>query len=220
MSPRYDWSAILAGAVLATASGLILVTFGAAIGLSASSPYANSGMSPQVFAIAAGLWLLWTQIVSFSLGGYFTARLRARHVEESEHEADVRDGAHGIVMWGVSVIAAAIITFASVGGTTAATHSIENRQDVLASAGAVAANKIDQAAAAEARDNPDAAGSTQAQREAEISRKLSVISAFMAAVSLLAGAVVAFWAAGEGGNHRDKNVHVKFFVFRAATPKA
>jgi hypothetical protein len=218
MASRYDWGAIFAGAVLATALGLILITFGAGIGLSTTSPYANSGMSPQIFAIVAGLWLLWTQILSFSLGGYVTARLRARHADESEHETDVRDGMHGIVMWGVGVLAAAFIAFVGLGGATTAVRTAE-RGEVVASAGAVAANKIDQAVAKEARENPDAAGSTQAAREAEISRKLSIIAAFMAAASLLAGAIAAFWAAGEGGNHRDKNVHVKFFVFRAATPR-
>jgi hypothetical protein len=91
-------------------------------------------------------------------------------------------------------------------------------QDIVASASAIAEQKIDKAAADEARENPDAAGSTQAEREAEISRKLSVIAAFITAASLLLGAVAAFWAAGEGGNHRDKNVHVKFFVFRAPKP--
>ncbi|MES1203929.1 MAG: hypothetical protein ABUS57_21025 [Pseudomonadota bacterium] len=218
MASRYDWGAIFAGAVLATALGLILITFGAGIGLSTTSPYSNSGMSPQIFAIVAGLWLLWTQILSFSLGGYVTARLRARHADESEHETDVRDGMHGIVMWGVGVLAAAFIAFVGLGGATTAVRTAE-RGEVVASAGTVAANKIDQAVAKEARENPDAAGSTQAEREAEISRKLSIIAAFMAAASLLAGAIAAFWAAGEGGNHRDKNVHVKFFVFRAATPR-
>jgi hypothetical protein len=218
MASRYDWGAIFAGAVLATALGLILITFGAGIGLSTTSPYANSGMSPQIFAIVAGLWLLWTQILSFSLGGYVTARLRARHADESEHETDVRDGMHGIVMWGVGVLAAAFIAFVGLGGATTAARTAD-RGDVVASAGAVASSKINQAVAKEARENPDAAGSTQAEREAEISRKLSIIAAFMAAASLLAGAIAAFWAAGEGGNHRDKSVFVKFFVFRAATPK-
>jgi hypothetical protein len=218
MASRFDWSAILAGAALATATGLILITFGGAIGLSASSPYHDSGMSPQVFAIAGGLWLLWTQLVSFSFGGYVTARLRARHIEESEHEADVRDGLHGVVMWAVGVLAAAFIVSAGIGGATS-TARMAGGQDMVASASAITDQKISKAAADEARTNPDAAGSTQAEREAEISRKLSIIAAFMAAASLLLGAVAAFWAAGEGGNHRDKNVHVKFFVFRQPTAK-
>lgn len=217
MASRIDWSAILGGAVLATASGLILVTFGGAIGLSATSPYAERGVSPQVFALIAGLWILWVQVLSFAIGGYVTARLRARHADESEHEADVRDGMHGLIMWGVGVLAAAVIAFGGLAGSTTAMRTADSPRDVIASAGAAAAERIDEAAAAEARENPDAAVSTQAEREAEIARKLSVIAAFMAAASLLAGAVAAFWAAGEGGNHRDKNVTVRFFVFRAPT---
>ncbi len=46
--------------------------------LSFSSPYDGEGMEPAAFAIAAGLYLLWVQVMGFFIGGYVTARLRAR----------------------------------------------------------------------------------------------------------------------------------------------
>jgi hypothetical protein len=214
MASRVDWAAVIAGTVLTTASALILLAFGGAIGLSVASPYEGSGLTPALFAIAAGLWMLWVHVLSFSIGGYVSTRLRARHADESEHEADVRDGMHGLLVWGAGVVVAAMIAFFGIGGGATAARTADNRQDIVASAGAVAAERIDEAAAAEARENPDAAGASQAEREAEITRKLTIISAFITAASLLAGAVAAFWAAGEGGNHRDKNVHVRFFVLR------
>ncbi len=214
MPSRIDWAAIIAGTVLTTASALILLAFGGAIGLSATSPYEGSGLSPELFAIAAGLWMLWVQLLSFSIGGYVSTRLRARHPDESEHETDVRDGMHGLLVWSAGVVVAAMIAFVGIGGGATAVRTADSPQDIVASAGAVAAERIDEATAAEARENPDAAGASQAEREAEITRKLTIIGAFITAASLLAGAVAAFWAAGEGGNHRDKNIQVRFFVLR------
>ena len=43
----------LAGAVLAAALAFVLLTFGAAIGLSATSPWPNSGLSVKVIATLA-----------------------------------------------------------------------------------------------------------------------------------------------------------------------
>ena len=37
-------------------------------------------------------------------GGYLTGRLRRRVHDASEHESDVRDGAHGLVVWGGALI--------------------------------------------------------------------------------------------------------------------
>src|SRR6478752_5194468 len=48
-----EWGAVLAGAVLAAAISFVLLTFGAAIGLSATSPWPNSGLSAKVIASLA-----------------------------------------------------------------------------------------------------------------------------------------------------------------------
>jgi hypothetical protein len=173
---RVDWAAILAGAVVATAIGLILTTFGLGLGLAVNSPYEGEGAGPSLFAIGAGLWLLLTQVLAFWCGGYICARLRARQPELSEHEVDVRDGLHGLIVWGVGVLA--------------------------------------QAASRERIDNPDAADETFTERRAEVARKLAVISTFVTAASLLVGAVAAFFAAGTGGDHRDKAATVRFFNLR------
>src|SRR6185295_305326 len=50
-----EWGPIFAGAVLATALGLVLLTFGAALGLSVTSAYDNGDQSPMALAIAAGI---------------------------------------------------------------------------------------------------------------------------------------------------------------------
>ena len=208
-----DWAAIIAGAVLATAIGIILSTFGVGLGLSVNSPYEGEGVSPALFAFGAGLWLIAIQVISFWIGGYVAARLRP-HRENTEHETDVRDGLHGLLVWGVGVIAAAIISFVTIGGGAAAASN--SNSSLVASIAQATGAEVDQAAAREPRDNPTARDETTTEQRTELARKLTVLSAFVTAASLLVGAVAAFFAAGAGGHHRDRNLHVKFFTLRRA----
>ena len=71
-----DWAAIIAGGLLATAISFILITFGAAIGLSLTSPSAGSGASLVVLGVATGLWVVWVQILSFIAGEQSRAQRR------------------------------------------------------------------------------------------------------------------------------------------------
>lgn len=210
---RVDWAAIIGGAVVATAIGLILATFGLGLGLAVNSPYEGEGISPGFFAFGAALWLLLTQVVAFWIGGYICARLRARQPELSEHEVDVRDGLHGIIVWGLGVLAAGLISSTIIGGATAAAESAD-RGGIIQSVSAAADAEADQAASRERADNPEARDETFAERQAEVTRKAAVLSAFATAASLLVGAVAAFFAAGVGGQHRDRSTHTKFFVLR------
>jgi hypothetical protein len=208
-----EWGAVFAGATLTTAFALVLLAFGAAIGLGLASPYEGEGLSPVAFAIAAGLYLLWVQVMSFFFGGYVAARLRARTPGVSEHEADVRDGLHGLIMWGAGVIAAALIAFAGIGGAVA--HAPSATASLSTSVAHVVDQQLQPGAAAEATASPAGDDATPAQRRAEIARKLSIISAFITAASLLVGAVAAFYGAHCGGHHRDRNVIWEFFTSQA-----
>ena len=216
-----EWGAVLAGATIATAVGLILLGFGAALGLGFTSPYDGEGLSPAAFAIAAGLYLLWVQVMSFYFGGYVAGRLRARAPGASEHEVDVRDGLHGLLVWGVGVIAAAFIAFAGIGGAAATASSVEDSNvSAPASVGRVIDQQVQESATQEIQTDPQAASATTAERRAEVARKFSVISAFITASSLLVGAVAAFFGAHSGGNHRDKNITWEFFTSRARGRRA
>jgi hypothetical protein len=216
---RTDWSAVLAGAVLATAIALVLVAFGTALGLGMTSPYEGEGASRALFATAAGVWLLWIQLASFSAGGYVVGRLRARRADESAHETDVRDGLHGLLVWGVGVIAAAVISFGAAGAAGAAAGAADRGPAAVIAgvAGEETGQTLEGAAAEEGRENLRALDEALAERQAEVARKWSVLAAFATAAALLAGAVAAFFCAHVGGNHRDRNVVLPFF---ARTPPA
>jgi hypothetical protein len=115
---RYvDWPAILAGAFLATALTVVLLSFGAAFGLSMTSPLKNEGVSLRWITIAGGIWLVWTAVTSFSAGGYLTGRLRRRLGDGNADEIEARDGAHGVVVWAVGAVFGAFLAVNGVTGT-------------------------------------------------------------------------------------------------------
>lgn len=122
-----DWPAIIGGVILASAISILLLTFGSAIGLGFTDLNARDGVSPIWVAIAAASWLLWVQVSSFMAGGYLTGRLRRRHGDATEDEVDVRDGAHGLLVWAGALVVGAVLAVGGVGavaniaGSTAAT---------------------------------------------------------------------------------------------------
>ncbi len=116
-----DWPAVIGGIVLASAISLVLLAFGSAIGLSFANFEAGPDVSPVWIAIAAASWLLWVQISSFMAGGYLTGRMRRRFNDATEHESDIRDGAHGLLVWAGALVVGAII---AVGGLGAAVSAV------------------------------------------------------------------------------------------------
>jgi hypothetical protein len=111
-----EWPAVLAGAVLAAALAFVFLTFGAAIGLSATSPWPGSGLSARVIASIAIFWLLAQQIGSLMIGGYVAGRMRTRWHERG-HEAEFRDGLHGALVWAVGILISAFLLFATASAT-------------------------------------------------------------------------------------------------------
>ena len=114
-----EWGAVLAGAFLAAAISFVLLTFGTAIGLSATSPWPNSGTSAKVIASIAVVWAMAQQIGAFMAGGYVAGRMRSRW-HETGHEVEFRDGLHGGLVWAVGVVLGAAL-FLSTAGSVAKT---------------------------------------------------------------------------------------------------
>jgi hypothetical protein len=125
-----DWPAIIAGIVFASAISLVLISFGSAIGLNFLDFNAREGAAPILIGIGAASWFLWVQISSFMAGGYLTGRLRRRNYDATEDESDMRDGAHGLLVWGGAMIVGAVLALSGIGaaasmaGNAAATATI------------------------------------------------------------------------------------------------
>lgn len=111
-----DWSAILAGGVFALAISFLLISFGAGLGLSLTSPYRGEGVSAAWLAIASGIWFVWVMVTGFGAGGYLAGRMRRRIGDATPDEVGVRDGAHGLMVWAVGALVSTVLATAGVGG--------------------------------------------------------------------------------------------------------
>ncbi|WP_240231528.1 hypothetical protein [Devosia lacusdianchii] len=139
-SSYVDWPAIIAGIILASAISLVLISFGSAVGLNFLDFGYGDGPNPIFVGIAAASWFLWVQISSFMAGGYITGRLRRRYFDATEDESDLRDGAHGLLVWAGAAILGAVI---AVGGIGAAANAVGS---VAATATTAASNVAEGAA--------------------------------------------------------------------------
>ena len=132
-----SWAAIAAGAVGAAALSLLLIAFGAGIGLSAISPWSDSGVSAASFQIGTGIYLVIISVMSSAIGGYLAGRLRTKAVGLHTNEVFFRDTAHGFLAWAFATLISATVLTSTIGylanGATAgvggATHAV-NPSDI------------------------------------------------------------------------------------------
>jgi hypothetical protein len=136
-----SWGAIAAGAVGAAALTLLLTAFGAGLGLSAVSPWSNSGVSASTFKTGTGIYLVIVAVMSSAVGGYLAARLRSKWVGAHAHEVFFRDTAHGFIAWAFATLLSASAlssvaaylangTAAGVSGTAASANRSVNPADI------------------------------------------------------------------------------------------
>ncbi len=177
-----DWAAIIAGAILASAISVVLFQFGAAIGLSAANAMTETGLRSALSAWASGIWIVWVTLVSAMAGGYLAGRMRPRMGDASEHEVEMRDGAHGLLVWALSTLMAAagfglLALVASIGATEVS-------------------GELDSAAL----------------QALDVARKSGIVFAFATGTASVLAAALSWWLATIGGNHRDNGVDVHTLV--------
>jgi hypothetical protein len=136
-----SWPAIAAGAVAAAALSLVLIAFGAGLGLSAVSPWSDSGVSAATFKTGSGIYLVIVAVMSSAVGGYLAARLRTKWTGVYTNEVFFRDTAHGFLAWAfatlISVTALTSVTAylangaaAGLGGAASQAARIVNPADI------------------------------------------------------------------------------------------
>jgi hypothetical protein len=109
-----QWGAVIAGALVAAAVSLILITFGASIGMSIVSSTPTWRDSSSALAVASGIYLLLTALVSFGVGGYVAGRLRERwNLSAPSEVIEFRDGTHGVVAWAIAVVVTGLVLAAT-----------------------------------------------------------------------------------------------------------
>lgn len=104
-----SWAAILAGAVASCALTLVMLSFGAGLGLSVVSPWGNSGVSATTFKIGTGLYFVVMAMISSAVGGYLAGRLRTKWVGVHTDEVYFRDTAHGLLAWAAASVLGALL---------------------------------------------------------------------------------------------------------------
>jgi len=116
------WSPVIAGALVASAFFLVLITFGTSLGLSVASTPPTWRDTSRALALASGLYLVVTAIVSFGFGGYVAGRLRRSwHTPLHRELVEFRDGAHGLTAWALAVAITTLIAAVVAGIATSRT---------------------------------------------------------------------------------------------------
>jgi hypothetical protein len=244
-----DWACALCGATLAAALSLVLFTFGSGVGLSLVSPWPSERINGTLFSIIMVLWAVFVPLISFALGGYVAGRMRRPWQSLATDEVAFRDGAHGGLVWGASIVIGAIAlplvagsaanmagsalsSTATLAAQPAVTRTVdelfrsdspvdetsratrEEVQRIIGTTGTTTLAQPDQdyvaglvarstgLAPAEATQRVNEV-LTQTRAAAETARKVGVVAAFFAAVTMLMGLAVAWFAARKGGEHRD-----------------
>ena len=104
-----SWAPVLAGAFVASAFSIALVTLGAGLGLISVSPWSNNNVSATTFGVLSAAWLLAVQLFASGIGGYLAGRLRVRWVNLHTDEVYFRDTAHGLLVWAVGAVVSALL---------------------------------------------------------------------------------------------------------------
>jgi hypothetical protein len=95
-----------------------------------TSPYLGRGLSAYATAVAIAIWTMWVLISGHLAAGYLAGRLRHVGVNSNRDEAELRDGAHGLVSWALTTIIVALMTaFAIFGGEKALNSNASQATD-------------------------------------------------------------------------------------------
>jgi hypothetical protein len=275
-----EWGPIFAGALIASALSFVLLTFGTAIGLSATSPWPNSGLSAKALAALAVFWILAQQIGAFLAGGYVAGRMRTRWSDTTQHEVEFRDGLHGGLVWALGIVIGAMLVMATAGSVartgaglvgnaaSVATVSAANPMDAVldsllrpaapqpqpgptgaapqrapaAAPAAAQSSETTRATIGRILASTIASGSvsgdsrahlvqlvsqqtglppqevetrvnnavTAARETADKARRSAILAGLVTAISLVVSFAAAWWAALQGGHHRDNSIAARF----------
>ncbi|HUC69342.1 MAG TPA: DUF2795 domain-containing protein [Stellaceae bacterium] len=88
---RISWGAVIAGVVVALASGTLLGLIGVALGISGVQPGAAAT------GIGTGVWAVISTVVAMALGGYIAARLCGTY---SHLDSEL----HGLTVWALTLL--------------------------------------------------------------------------------------------------------------------
>ena len=132
----FEWGPVILGTLGASAISVVLLTFGAALGLSSVSPYPYAGLSARAIGILSATYATLVVALSFGIGGYLAGRARTAWVGGNTVEAHFRDGVHGFGVWALSVVLGSVL---AVSGATGALKTVMQSTAAVVAAGTAGA---------------------------------------------------------------------------------
>jgi hypothetical protein len=103
-----SWGSVLAGAVVAGASMILLSLLGVAFGAGGLHFTQSTASDMAGYGLGAGIWTAINLILSMGFGGYVAARLSGTH---SHLDAEL----HGITVWAVAILFMTILLAQAIG---------------------------------------------------------------------------------------------------------
>jgi hypothetical protein len=102
---KFNWGAVIAGAIAVPAVTFFFSTLGIGVGLSYSAAHSSSGTG---FLTLAAIYFFASQAFGFTVGGYLVGRLIGPEVETTREE-EFRAAAHGFVMWALTAVVTGLV---------------------------------------------------------------------------------------------------------------
>jgi hypothetical protein len=113
---RIQWSAVIAGAVVASAVAFVLHAFAGAIGISISSAAPTWRDASFALMLLSGLYLLIVALAAYASGAYVAGRLRPRLGGAADGSSN--DGMHGLLVWALATLLTGVMAIALAVGAT------------------------------------------------------------------------------------------------------
>jgi hypothetical protein len=227
------WTPAVAGALIATALSTILIAFGTAIGLGVASTAPTWRDASVALWLLSGIYLILVALISFGVGGYAAGRIRTSAAATDTADIEHRDGVLGSATLSRAPSARAAPTASAAEPllsyeldrlfrASRRNPNTESTQERAEAGRILLTSSSHSGVAAEDRaylvqlvsgvtglTGPDAERRVDgviasAKTAIARSRRSAIIAAFSIATSILLGAVVAWFAASEGGRNRDR----------------
>jgi ElaB/YqjD/DUF883 family membrane-anchored ribosome-binding protein len=113
---RVSWAAVFAGFVVAVVVQLMLTMLGVGIGASTINPLTEASPAAGI-GVGSGIWLVLSTLVSLFAGGWVAGRL-------SGMPAKIDGSLHGILAWGLAMIATVYLLSSAIAGIVGGTANL------------------------------------------------------------------------------------------------
>jgi hypothetical protein len=116
---RFEWGAVLAGAIIGTALTFFLVSLGSGLGLSLVSVHGATTSGAKGILTGGAIYFLAANAFGFAVAGHVVGRMMRGTFEGSEEE-HFRTDTHALAAWGLGVMFGAAVLALTAGPTISA----------------------------------------------------------------------------------------------------